>query len=94
MTEIGTVMRSLRHARGLLLREVAAKVGVPLSFVSDIERGARMPGYERLEAFAAALGTSREYLAILRARAEMPAYLEEHPDIVRLVAKLRRNNTP
>lgn len=92
MPKLGVVMRRLRKHKGLRLCDVAQEVGLSITFVSDIERGVRMPDYDRLAAIAALLGTTPEYLAILRARQELPSYLANHPDIVRLEEKLRRKH--
>jgi transcriptional regulator with XRE-family HTH domain len=47
-------LRWLRKQSGLTLREVSARSGVSLSFLSDLERGERgvLPSLETLEAIA------------------------------------------
>jgi transcriptional regulator with XRE-family HTH domain len=48
-------MRSLRLRRELLLREVAERMGVSVTYISDLERGARKWTYELGERFLKAL---------------------------------------
>ena len=43
MKRIGDIIRELREKKGLLLREVAAKIAIDQALLSKIERNERMP---------------------------------------------------
>ena len=49
---IGTILRELREAKGLLLREVGAKLSLDPTILSKIERDERMPTKEQVKALA------------------------------------------
>jgi len=49
---IGTTLRGLREANGLLLREVGAKISIDPTILSKIERDERMPTKEQVKALA------------------------------------------
>lgn len=49
---IGTLLRELRANRGLLLREVGAKVSLDPTLLSKIERDERMPTRVQINALA------------------------------------------
>jgi transcriptional regulator with XRE-family HTH domain len=52
---IGATLRRRRQAQGRTLREVAAKAGVSLTYLSEVERGRKEASSEVLEAVCAAL---------------------------------------
>ena len=52
MKTIGTTLRELREAKGLLLREVGAKLSLDPTILSKIERDERMPTREQVKALA------------------------------------------
>lgn len=62
-------LRGIRDARGLTVRELAAKVGVNPSTVSRIETGKRNGSLPTLAALAAALDVEPELLGGLPAEA-------------------------
>jgi HTH-type transcriptional regulator, competence development regulator len=49
---IGTTLRELRETKGLLLREVGAKLSLDPTILSKIERDERMPTREQVKALA------------------------------------------
>lgn len=49
-------IRNVRRDKGLTLRAVAAKVGISVPYLSDIERGFRHGSFSTLEKIADALG--------------------------------------
>jgi transcriptional regulator with XRE-family HTH domain len=49
---IGTTLRELRESKGLLLREVGAKLSLDPTILSKIERDERMPTREQVKALA------------------------------------------
>ena len=55
--------RKAREHAGLTLRDLAAKSGQPLSTITDIEGGRRMPRIDTLEKIAHALKISAGWLA-------------------------------
>ena len=52
MKSIGTTLRELRERKGLLLRELGAKLAINLTILSKIERDERMPTNEQIKALA------------------------------------------
>lgn len=52
MKTIGTTLRELREAKGLLLREVGAKLSLDPTILSKIERDERMPTKEQVKLLA------------------------------------------
>ena len=52
MKTIGTILRELREAKGLLLREVGAKLSLDPTILSKIERDERMPTKEQVNALS------------------------------------------
>lgn len=52
---IGSKIRELRLEHNLTLKELAAKVGISLSYLSDIEKNRSMPSVETLQGIASAL---------------------------------------
>ncbi len=54
--ELGAELRRLRQNRELLLADVATSVGTSVSYLSDIERGERLPSLPLLLRLADAYG--------------------------------------
>lgn len=52
-SSVGTVLRNLREAKSLLLREVAASISIDPTLLSKIERDERMPTREQVAALSA-----------------------------------------
>ncbi len=59
---LGLKMKSLRQERGLTLQELAARCGLSISYLSEIEKGKKYPKADKLIAIAQALGTPFEEL--------------------------------
>ena len=49
---IGTILRELREAKGLLLREVGAKLSLDPTILSKIEQDKRMPTKDQVKSLA------------------------------------------
>ena len=60
--DIGEQLRARRHARGLSLRELADRLGVSPSLISQIERGRANPSVSTLYAMVAELDVSLDEL--------------------------------
>ena len=60
--EIGEQLRARRHSRGLSLRELADRLGVSASLISQIERGRANPSVSTLYAMVAELDVSLDEL--------------------------------
>jgi transcriptional regulator with XRE-family HTH domain len=60
--QIGRRLREARMARGISLREMARRIGVSPTFVSQVERGKANPSVGTLYAFAMELGASLDEL--------------------------------
>ena len=52
MKNIGDTLRALRESKGLLLREVGAKLSLDPTLLSKIERNDRMPTKEQVKALS------------------------------------------
>lgn len=84
MKTLGDRIRELREENDLTLRELAAKLDVTASFISDIELGRRDPSDKRIRQLAQVLGTTLEDLdqfsprlpitEMRRSAREMPRY--------------------
>lgn len=68
---LGRHLRALRRARGLTLKQLAARADLSHPFLSQLERGLARPSMGSLERIAYALGTSR---------VELIAACEPRPD--------------
>ena len=55
---LGARLRELRKEKGLKLAALANKSGVSLAYVSEVERGKKLPSLEVLDRLAGALGLS------------------------------------
>lgn len=55
-----SLLRQARESRGLTVEEVAAQLGIPPGYYSQIERGERSVSAERAERIARVLGVSVE----------------------------------
>lgn len=58
----GRLIRRLRSRQGRTLTDVAARAGVSVAYLSEIERGLKEPSSEVLEAVCTALGSSITHL--------------------------------
>ena len=70
--EIGEQLRTRRHARGLSLRELADRMGVSASLISQIERGRANPSVSTLYAMVAELDVSLDELLFNERRSSEP----------------------
>ena len=62
MKTLGQVIRELREARGMSLRDLASRIKVSAPFMSDVERGRRDPSDQRISQIARELEVPPEYL--------------------------------
>lgn len=63
---LGLKLHQLRKQRGLQLKEVAARAGVAVSYLNEIEKGKKYPKPEKILALARALGTTYDDLVSLQ----------------------------
>jgi transcriptional regulator with XRE-family HTH domain len=56
MTELGTVLRTVRERGGVAQRALARRSGIAQSSISRIERGAESPSFERFSYLVSCLG--------------------------------------
>ncbi len=54
----GRLLRGLRTRQGRTLAEVAARAGISVAYLSEVERGLKEPSSEVIEAVCVALGSS------------------------------------
>lgn len=63
---LNEVLRLLRIAQDLPTRDVADKMGVRTSYITDVERGDRSPSIDTLDRYCLALGVTTDVLFRLR----------------------------
>ena len=68
----GRVLREARHRRAQTLAEVAARAGVSMPYLSEIERGRKEPSSEVLAAVAGALDLTLTELTVATLRLLAP----------------------
>ena len=59
---LGERIKSLRQYKKITLREFSKKIGISISFLSDIENSRSKPSLERLKDIAEGLGVAVSYL--------------------------------
>ncbi len=59
---VGSIIRQRRLERGLSLRQLADEIGKSFGWLSKVERGVEVPGYDTLVHIAVALGMDTERL--------------------------------
>ena len=64
----GKYIRATRTSQGLSLRSLARSLGVSAGFLSDVEKGRRLPHVDRLEALAEILDVAERDLYYVRAQ--------------------------
>ena len=62
MSSIGERIKKSRNEKGLSLRELASKVDLSASFLSQIEQGKASPSIENLKKIATSLDVKVSYL--------------------------------
>lgn len=85
-TEIGPYLRELRQRTGISLREASRRSGVSDPYLSQVERGLRMPGPNILKRLAPVYGvTTRELMerAGHLEEVEQPPQVEEAEEVER-----------
>ncbi len=60
--QVATAVRDLRHVRNLSQRQLAARMGVPRTYISKIENGKAMPTLSSLDRLARALNVDMSAL--------------------------------
>ena len=70
---LGVKLKGLRQERGLTLQALAARAGVSVSYLSEIEKGKKYPKPEKLVDLAAALEVAYDDLVSLRVEEPMEA---------------------
>ncbi|HMJ35011.1 MAG TPA: helix-turn-helix transcriptional regulator [Baekduia sp.] len=60
---LGRAVKSVRHGRGLTQEQVSAGSGLHPTYISDIERGVRNPGWDAVTRLALGIGVSVQEIA-------------------------------
>jgi transcriptional regulator with XRE-family HTH domain len=60
---LGDAVREVRKAQGLTQKQVADRTGVHVTYLSDIERGARNPSWKVIASLAAGMGVPTAHIA-------------------------------
>lgn len=77
MSHFGDLVRTLRKERGMILQEVAQKVGTHKGYISGIERGTvNPPSVKMIRKYAKALGQDPKHLVRL-------AWVDKAPEFIR-----------
>ena len=72
----GLKVKSLRQAKGLSYQQLAAKAGLSLSYVHDIETGKKFPKADKIIALAKTLDVDYDYLVSLRASKKLQPIID------------------
>lgn len=90
METLGMIIRWNRECRMLGLREVARRVGISPSYLSDIELDRRQPADLVLREIAREIGMDAEELSCRSGRLgpEAVDYLRRHPRMVILINRI------
>lgn len=64
MKTTGEIIREQREAKGLLLRQVAARLDIDIAILSKIERGERKPTRDQISKLADILDLKKDALII------------------------------
>lgn len=91
VAKVGEMVRAGREASGLSLRRCASDVGLPPSYLSDIENGRRLPSERALELLAAHLDLDVERLHACSGRvsSDLKRWLETNPQVRDALDSLR-----
>lgn len=92
MKAFGEIIRNLRVAQDLGLRETAGKVGISPAYLSRIERGKEHPPRpEIIKSLAKVLAADPDVLFRLSSSTdpEVVDYLHEHPEAMQLIRYLK-----
>ncbi len=76
---LGEELKRLRRARGLSVRVLAQRIGVPHTTYANYERGLAAPPAERRDGLSSALGVSRERLDDLIEDDQYEVFLRARP---------------
>ena len=76
---LGEELKRLRRARGLSVRVLAQRIGVPHTTYANYERGLAAPPTERRDGLSSALGVSRERLDDLIEDDQYEVFLRARP---------------
>jgi transcriptional regulator with XRE-family HTH domain len=60
---LGRAVKAVRRGRGLTQEQVSAGSGLHPTYISDIERGVRNPGWEAVTRLAVGIGVTVEEIA-------------------------------
>ena len=52
---LGTAIREVRKSRGMTQKQLAQRTGIHVTYISDIERGARNPSWDKIATLAAGM---------------------------------------
>jgi transcriptional regulator with XRE-family HTH domain len=61
--KLGQALRTARRGRGLTQEQVSAASGLHPTYISDIERGIRNPGWQAITQLATGIGVSLQEIA-------------------------------
>jgi transcriptional regulator with XRE-family HTH domain len=71
--QLGQAVRAARRGRGLTQEQVSAASGLHPTYISDIERGVRNPGWQAITQLAIGIGVSLQEIAREYERLSTPA---------------------
>jgi len=95
MNSFGEIIRDLRQAQNLGLREAAVKVGISPAYLSRIERGKESPPRpEIIKELAKVLAADPDVLFRLSSSTdpEVVSFLHERPEIMNLLRLIKDAN--
>ena len=91
---MGTRIREVRKDKGLTLRKAAAELGIPPSYLSDIENSRRLPSEKVMKRITEVLGIPGSELQLLDGRIDpdLKRWAEGQPKVRHLLRKMKDQN--
>lgn len=87
LLRLGREIRKHRKKKKLNQEELSEKSGVSRSYISDLERGERSPGFEVVKKLATALGVTIDELSASEPEGEGEKLPEEKVELVKDILK-------
>ena len=90
--DLNKILRAVRIAQDMTAKEVAEKMGVRSTYITDVERGDRTPRIETLDKYCRALNVSPDSVFSWRERQRKHSYTFQQLLMAILVAIMRQDD--
>lgn len=92
MNYLGSKLREIRESKGLLLREVAAKIEIDTGLMSKLERGERRAQREHVLRIATALNINKDDLLVLWLADKVTEAIHDEPLGIKAIKLIEKEN--